>query len=162
MQISSEQQSALRLYQSTVNDERVDQDLVAALVKHITSALGNIDGAILVFLPGYEDIVALKERLSSNTDLLVLALHSQMVSSDQKMIFRPAPSGMRKVVLSTNIAETSLTVEDVVFVIDSGKVKEVRYDRYVLKNLIIRVISTTLKLQKSYDSLTEVSMLRTG
>lgn len=128
MQISSEQQSALRLYQSTVNDERVDQDLVAALVNHIISALSNIDGAILVFLPGYEDIVGLKERLVKNTGLLVLALHSQMVSSDQKMIFRPAPSGMRKVVLSTNIAETSLTVEDVVFVIDGGKVKEVLYE----------------------------------
>ena len=97
-------------------------------MKHITSTLNNIDGAILVFLPGYEDIVALKERLSTNTDLLVLALHSQMVSSDQKRIFRPAPPGMRKVVLSTNIAETSLTVEDVVFVIDSGKVKEVQSD----------------------------------
>ena len=124
--MSSEQQTALRLYQSTVNDERVDQDLVDALVKHITCSLGHIDGAILVFLPGYEDIVALKERLGSNPGLLVLALHSQMVSSDQRMIFRPAPAGMRKVVLSTNIAETSLTVEDVVFVIDAGKVKEVQ------------------------------------
>ena len=127
MQISSEQHSALRLYQSTVNDERVDQDLVVALVNHITHALGNIDGAILVFLPGYEDIVGLRDRLGDNADLMVLALHSQMVSSDQKRIFRPAPPGMRKVVLSTNIAETSLTVEDVVFVIDSGKVKEVKW-----------------------------------
>ena len=82
-----------------------------------------------MFLPGYEDIVALKERLGSNPGLLVLALHSQMVSSDQRMIFRPAPAGMRKVVLSTNIAETSLTVEDVVFVIDAGKVKEVEHDQ---------------------------------
>jgi HrpA-like RNA helicase len=51
-----------------------------------------------------------------------------MVSADQKRIFRPAPHGMRKVVLATNIAETSVTVEDVVFVIDTGKVKEVSTD----------------------------------
>ena len=60
-------------------------------------------------------------------DLLVLPLHSQMVSLDQKKIFRPAPQGLRKVILSTNIAETSLTIDDVVVVIDSGKVKEVRF-----------------------------------
>lgn len=46
-------------------------------------------------------------------------------SSDQKRVFRPAATGVRKIVLSTNISETSVTINDVVYVVDSGKVKEV-------------------------------------
>lgn len=65
--------------------------------------------------------------LKNIPDVLVLMLHSQMGSQDQKKVFKPSPRGVRKVVLSTNIAETSVTIEDVVFVIDSGKVKEVRF-----------------------------------
>ncbi len=63
--------------------------------------------------------------LSNDSSLLVLMLHSQMMSLDQRQIFRPPPHGLRKVILATNIAETSITIGDVVFVIDSGKLKEV-------------------------------------
>jgi HrpA-like RNA helicase len=55
--------------------------------------------------------------------MLFLLMHFQ--TGDQKRVFRPAPAGIRKIILSTNIAETSVTIDDVVFVIDSGKVKEV-------------------------------------
>ena len=64
--------------------------------------------------------------LVSDSSLLVLMLHSLMVTIDQRKIFRPAPCGVRKVILATNIAETSITIDDVVYVIDCGKVKEVR------------------------------------
>lgn len=57
----------------------------------------------------------------------VLALHSVLSSTDQNLAFNTAPAGVRKIVLATNIAETGITIPDVVFVIDSGKVKENRY-----------------------------------
>mmetsp|Transcript_39452 Transcript_39452/g.63966 ORF Transcript_39452/g.63966 Transcript_39452/m.63966 type:complete len:491 (-) Transcript_39452:183-1655(-) len=65
---------------------------------------------------------------SRSQRLLVLPLHSTIPSSEQKRIFDSPPNGVRKVVLATNIAETSITVNDVVYVIDCGKVKENQYD----------------------------------
>lgn len=58
----------------------------------------------------------------------VIPLHSAVAPEDQKRAFAVPPPGVRKVVVGTNIAETSLTIEDVVYVVDSGKVKEKRYN----------------------------------
>ena len=57
----------------------------------------------------------------------VIALHSILSSADQQSVFNVPPPGVRKIVLATNIAETGITIPDVVFVIDAGKVKENRY-----------------------------------
>ena len=88
-------------------------------------------GSVLVFLPGYDDLVKIRDVLSESrwfTDAgqhSLFVLHSNMQSGDQRRVFRPVPAGTRKVVLSTNIAETSVTIQDIVYVIDTGKVKEV-------------------------------------
>lgn len=81
-----------------------------------------VDGAVLVFLPGINEITKLSDRLRTNgafRSLLVVPLHSSLSSRDQKLIFAPPPSGKRKVVLATNIAETSITIADVTVVIDT-------------------------------------------
>lgn len=88
------------------------------------------DGAILVFLPGWLEIRTIMEELSAlnNSDhYLVVPAHSKLNSNEQKRIFEVPKDGKRKVILATNIAETSLTINDVVYVIDSGAVKEERY-----------------------------------
>ena len=89
-----------------------------------------------MFLPGYDDLVKIREVLSESRWFTeggqhsLFVLHSNMQSGDQRRVFRPVPAGTRKVVLSTNIAETSVTIQDIVYVIDTGKVKEVRLTYY--------------------------------
>ncbi|KAE8077239.1 hypothetical protein FH972_015819 [Carpinus fangiana] len=91
-------------------------------------------GAILVFMTGWDDISSLKEKLQAHPFLgdpsrvLLLACHGSMASSEQRLIFDEPDDGVRKIVLATNIAETSITINDVVFVIDCGKAKETSYD----------------------------------
>jgi pre-mRNA-splicing factor ATP-dependent RNA helicase DHX16 len=60
--------------------------------------------------------------------VLILPLHSQVPSSEQRRCFRPAPGGATKVILATNIAETSLTVPGIVYVVDCGLVKQASYN----------------------------------
>ena len=110
------------------NNPKVNRDLVVDVIRALDKT--KPDGAILCFLPGWDDIRAVKDSLSYCSDnLRVVPVHSMLPHSDQKLIFSTPPSGMRKVVLATNIAETSLTVPDVVYVIDPGLCKEMRYDR---------------------------------
>ncbi|KGN52121.1 DExH-box ATP-dependent RNA helicase DExH5, mitochondrial [Cucumis sativus] len=91
-------------------------------------------GAILVFMTGWDDISSLKEKLQSHpllgdpTRVMLLACHGSMASSEQRLIFTEPDKGVRKVVLATNIAETSITINDVVYVLDCGKAKETSYD----------------------------------
>src|SRR5690554_4866366 len=91
-------------------------------------------GSVLVFLPGWDDISRLGKQLRlsgifSNTNKFrILPLHSGIPKSRQKEVFQPVPEGCFKIVLSTNIAETSITIDDITVVIDSGRVKEQNYD----------------------------------
>uniref|UniRef100_A0A8D2P5A9 RNA helicase n=1 Tax=Zosterops lateralis melanops TaxID=1220523 RepID=A0A8D2P5A9_ZOSLA len=78
------------------------------------------DGAILVFLPGWDNISTLHEILTSQVMF--------KSGKTQNSVFKKTPPGVRKIVIATNIAETSITIDDVVFVIDGGKIKETHFD----------------------------------
>lgn len=65
----------------------------------------------------------MRERKFRDRHYIIYPLHSRMASTDQRLIFDKPPQGMRKIILSTNIAETSITIDDVVYVIDCGKIK---------------------------------------
>lgn len=108
------------------------EDYVEAAVKQaITVHLGHPPGDILIFMTGQEEIeatcFALQERLDHLGDdvapLMILPIYSQLPSDLQAKIFDRAPEGTRKCIVSTNIAETSLTVDGIIYVIDSGYVK---------------------------------------
>ena len=89
---------------------------------------------ILVFLSGWDEIKVVNEHLAKHelfgnrSRFLVLPLHSQLPPSDQRAVFRRPPDGVVKIIISTNIAETSLTIDDVGFVVDAGRAKEKTYD----------------------------------
>uniref|UniRef100_A0AAQ5YWI0 RNA helicase n=1 Tax=Amphiprion ocellaris TaxID=80972 RepID=A0AAQ5YWI0_AMPOC len=97
-------------------DDKIDLELILALIRYIV--LNEEEGAILVFLPGWDNI-------SSLNDLLMA---QQMFRSGTHTVFKRPPPGVRKIVIATNIAETSITIDDVVYVIDGGKIKETNFD----------------------------------
>lgn len=94
-----------------------------------------IPGDILVFMSGQEDIETTCEcladklsRLDNPGPLLVLPIYSQLAADLQAKIFEPAPKGTRKVIVASNIAETSLTIDGIKFVVDSGFCKLKTYN----------------------------------
>lgn len=118
------------------DDALVPLGLAAITIAHVTKTTAN--GAILVFLPGLDEIVKLDQMLQNERPLgvnfgdsqryKIFMLHSSIPDS-QKTVFDAMSGGCRKIILSTNIAETSVTIPDVQFVIDSGKSREKRYDQ---------------------------------
>lgn len=131
---SKEENHLLDKYFSTANSELIDVVLIEKLLRKICS--DSADGAILVFLPGWDDIKKTKEILETSKffkdsyKFVILALHSMVPSMEQKKVFNRPPPGCRKIILSTNIAETAITIDDVVYVIDCGRMKEKSYDPY--------------------------------
>uniref|UniRef100_A0A671V608 ATP-dependent DNA/RNA helicase DHX36 n=1 Tax=Sparus aurata TaxID=8175 RepID=A0A671V608_SPAAU len=113
------------------NDDKIDLELILALIRHIV--LNDEEGAILVFLPGWDNISTLNDLLMAqqmfrSDRFVIIPLHSLMPTVNQTQVFKRPPPGVRKIVIATNIAETSITIDDVVYVIDGGKIKETNFD----------------------------------
>ncbi|KAJ3079067.1 hypothetical protein HDU99_000196, partial [Rhizoclosmatium hyalinum] len=113
----------------------VDYSLVAATIKHICETATD-EGAVLVFLQGAMEIKrcidTIQNDIGSQFRLELIPLHAQLSPKEQTKVFKRPPKGVRKVVVSTNVAETSITIEDVVFVIDAGRVKEMKFENSTL------------------------------
>ncbi|KYN09284.1 Putative ATP-dependent RNA helicase DHX30 [Trachymyrmex cornetzi] len=116
------------------NDEAeklsVDIGKVVQVIKWISSH--KPPGAILCFLPGWNEIVKVQSMLedtsSYNENHLILPMHSKVSHNEQRKIFQHTPEGVRKIILATDIAETGITVSDVVYVVDSALRKESHWD----------------------------------
>lgn len=101
-------------------------------------------GHVLVFLPGLQEIQSMAKTLSGEEEndgnrmlgldlsdpslFEIHTLHSTVPVADQQAVFRPPPKGVRRIILSTNLAETSVTIPHVTAVVDTGKIKEKRHD----------------------------------
>lgn len=116
-------------------DPLIPLGLACATIAHI--ARTSQEGAILVFLPGLNEIDTLQKMLmeeprlgvdfSNSDDYRIFKLHSSIPATEND-VFEPLPGRCRKIILSTNIAETSVTIPDVQYVVDSGKSREKIYD----------------------------------
>ncbi|GJE89518.1 HrpA-like RNA helicase [Phanerochaete sordida] len=124
-QASSSDESLLLTLHAISKSDRVDIELIHALVKHIIDSRAN-PGGVLIFLPGVQEIHACLNALKSIPNAKVFPLHANLSSDEQRAVF--APTSGWKIIAATNVAETSITIDDVVYVIDSGKVKETQYD----------------------------------
>jgi ATP-dependent helicase HrpB len=100
-------------------------ELVALLNKLM---LDDSRGSILVFLPGRAEINRVQRGLAAPAGVQVLPLHGGLGLAEQELAISPLPEGQRKLVLSTNIAETSLTIEGINTVVDSGQFRQPAYD----------------------------------
>ena len=127
---------------SVINYELIEELLVALLVDGAGGSNSSGDcGTVLVFLPGIAEITRLLNMLESNRhfsstrdkstgdqSFILLPLHSSLPAHEQQRVFDPAPPHTHKIVVSTNIAETSVTISDVTSVVDCGLVKQVGYE----------------------------------
>ncbi|KAF5277617.1 hypothetical protein FQA39_LY06110 [Lamprigera yunnana] len=120
-----------------MDSEKINFDLIESILLWIVSGDHEYPhkGSILVFLPGIAEITTLFDQLMDHPEFSprygnynILPLHSSLSNEEQAAIFKRPKEGVRKIVLSTNLAETSVTIDDCVFVIDSGKMKEKRFD----------------------------------
>jgi len=108
--------------------------IIQPTVKRVQRALRERQGSILVFLPGQREIRAVARELSAalqqsgEQGIQLAALYGGLSLERQQQAIQAAPAGMRKIVLSTNIAETSLTIEGIQVVVDSGLVREAVFD----------------------------------
>ncbi|KAL6719128.1 DEAH-box ATP-dependent RNA helicase prp22 [Lecanora helva] len=142
------------MYSREPESDYLDAALVTVMQIHLTEPPGDI----LVFLTGQEEIDTsceiLYERMKALgpnvPELIILPVYSALPSEMQSKIFEPAPPGSRKVVIATNIAETSITIDQIYYVIDPGFVKQNAYDpKLGMDSLVVTPISQAQAKQRA-------------
>ncbi|CAH0700533.1 unnamed protein product [Spodoptera exigua] len=141
-------------YTKAPEADYVDACVVSVLQIHATQPLGDI----LVFLTGQEEIETCFEMLQERTkrigkklrELIILPVYANLPSDMQAKIFEPTPEGARKVVLATNIAETSLTIDNIIYVIDPGFAKQNNFNSKTgMESLMVVPISKASANQRA-------------
>ncbi|XP_046446115.1 ATP-dependent RNA helicase DHX8-like [Daphnia pulex] len=142
------------LYTREPETDYLDASLITVMQIHLNEPPGDI----LLFLTGQEEIDTaceiLYERMKSMgpdvPELIILPVYSALPSEMQTRIFEPAPPGSRKVVIATNIAETSLTIDGIYYVVDPGFVKQKVYNSKTgMDSLVVTPISQAQAKQRA-------------
>ncbi|KAG5493297.1 hypothetical protein GH5_02039 [Leishmania sp. Ghana 2012 LV757] len=105
----------------------IDYPTIQFAVEQALRMIDIADSSILVFLPGWDEIRKARDVLEHNRSYYVLPLHSAVSTESQLKCFLPPPPGKIKIILSTNIAESGVTIDDVGVVIDTGRMKQVSH-----------------------------------
>ncbi|EPC6091234.1 ATP-dependent helicase HrpB [Citrobacter freundii] len=137
-----------RRYQPLAAHLRFDEAVAIATAE----LLRHESGSLLLFLPGVGEILRVQEQLATRVggDVVLCPLYGALTLAEQRLAILPAPQGKRKVVLATNIAETSLTIEGIRLVVDCAQERVARYDaRTDLTRLITQRISQASMTQRA-------------
>ncbi|MGZ0329518.1 ATP-dependent helicase HrpB [Citrobacter freundii] len=137
-----------RRYQPLAAHLRFDEAVAIATAE----LLRHESGSLLLFLPGVGEILRVQEQLATRVggDVVLCPLYGALTLAEQRQAILPAPQGKRKVVLATNIAETSLTIEGIRLVVDCALERVARYDaRTGLTRLITQRISQASMTQRA-------------
>ncbi|GMH20498.1 hypothetical protein Nepgr_022339 [Nepenthes gracilis] len=141
-------------YTQHAESDYVDAAIITIFQIHLEEGPGDI----LVFLTGQEEIEAveglIQERIrqlpAGNQKLVAVPIYSSLPSDQQMKVFMPVPDGFRKVILATNIAETSVTIPGIMYVIDPGLVKARTYNQQTgVESLVVVPTSKTQAVQRS-------------
>ncbi|KAJ1517154.1 DEAH-box ATP-dependent RNA helicase prp22 [Coelomomyces lativittatus] len=142
------------LYTKEPEPDYLDAALIAVMQIHLSEPPGDV----LLFLTGQEEIDTSAEILFERMkalghqvpELIILPVYSALPSEMQSRIFEPAPRGSRKVVIATNIAETSITIDGIYYVVDPGFVKQNAYDpKLGMDSLVVVPISQAQARQRA-------------
>ena len=142
-------------YTKSPEADYVDAAVVTVLQIHVSQPLG---GDILVFLTGQEEIETAAEILTQRTrnlgsrinELMICPVYANLPSEQQAKIFEKTPKRARKVVLATNIAETSLTIDGICYVIDTGFNKQKSFNaRSGMESLVVTPVSQAASNQRA-------------
>lgn len=128
--------------------QRIEDSMAAAIIHALVEEPA---GDVLAFLPGVGEIERTAERLSGRSDVFALhRLHGSLEPAQQRLALRPATDGRRKVILATSIAETSLTIEGVRIVIDSGLARRPTHDVAAgVTRLVTQRVSNAAAIQRA-------------
>jgi len=122
-----------------------NRQLPALMARKIAEWTDEQEGSLLAFLPGVGEIKQveelLRERLAHREEITIAPLYGDLGKQPQDTAIAPSPPGRRKIVLATNVAETSLTIEGIRMVVDSGLMRESRFDPNTGMN---RLVTTTI------------------
>jgi pre-mRNA-splicing factor ATP-dependent RNA helicase DHX16 len=142
-------------YTKSPEADYVDAAVVTVLQIHVSQPL---NGDVLVFLTGQEEIETAAEILTQRTrnlgsrikELMICPVYANLPSEQQAKIFEKTPKGVRKVVLATNIAETSLTIDGICYVIDTGFNKQKSFNaRSGMESLVVTPVSQAAANQRA-------------
>lgn len=131
-----------------------DQRIEERVCQTVLQALAEQSGSLLVFLPGQAEIQRvtrqLGDSLATQTDIQLCPLYGNLSLAEQRRAIAPVAAPQRKVVLATNIAETSLTIEGIRVVVDSGLCREAQFDpNTAMTRLRTRRISRAASVQRA-------------
>ena len=142
------------LYTKAPEADYMDAAVVTTLQIHVTQPRGDV----LIFFTGQEEIETCEEILRQRTrgmgskisEMIICPIYANLPSQLQAKIFEPTPEGARKVVIATNIAETSLTIDGIRYVIDPGFAKQKSFNpRTGMESLIVTPVSKAAAMQRT-------------